>query len=298
MNNTVHDTKPQVRRPQDRRAKDNQRLVPRQCRVACLRRHQPQPAARRRRPGQPRLPQGPRRHHPPRPHRSRRPDRPARPRAHHAAPARRLAPRTAGAPAAAQRRGRTSLTPASGGRSSGARKGSVAVGLSGSCAGSRCVAGGVVSQAPIRRRASVRAAAMTMCPGTGLLSQMIERGAGAGSCRRSERARGLATLPSSRPRRRVCAGLQIGQQVVRRGSAACGRSRWWRSSSRGVSRCSSRWRRTRGTAWQSAPPGSRPTAATPSLAWRCARAGRSGPSPGPSGSARLSWPACGRCRTG
>ena len=35
--------------------------------------------------------------------------------------------------------------------------------------------------------------------GTGLLSQKIERGAGAGSCRRSERARGLVTLPSSRP---------------------------------------------------------------------------------------------------
>ena len=35
---------------------------------------------------------------------------------------------------------------------------------------------------------------MTMCPGTGLLSQMIELGAGAGSCRKSERARGLATL--------------------------------------------------------------------------------------------------------
>ena len=49
---------------------------------------------------------------------------------------------------------------------------------------SRCVAGGVVWQAPIRRRASVRAAAMTMCPGTGLLSQMIERGLAAGSCRR------------------------------------------------------------------------------------------------------------------
>jgi hypothetical protein len=28
------------------------------------------------------------------------------------------------------------------------------------------------------------------------------------------------------------------------------------------------------------------------------RAGRSGPSRGPSGSARPSWPACGRCRTG
>jgi len=32
---------------------------------------------------------------------------------------------------------------------------------------------------------------MTMCPGTGLLSQMIERGLAAGSCRKSERARGL-----------------------------------------------------------------------------------------------------------
>jgi len=31
--------------------------------------------------------------------------------------------------------------------------------------------------------------------GTGLLSQMIERGAGAGSCRDSERARGLVTPP-------------------------------------------------------------------------------------------------------
>jgi hypothetical protein len=29
------------------------------------------------------------------------------------------------------------------------------------------LAGGVVSQAPIRRRADVRAAAMTMCPGPG-----------------------------------------------------------------------------------------------------------------------------------
>ena len=48
--------------------------------------------------------------------------------------------------------------------------------MSGVACLSRCVACGVVSQAPIRRRASVRAAAMTMCPGTGLLSQMIERG--------------------------------------------------------------------------------------------------------------------------
>ncbi len=35
---------------------------------------------------------------------------------------------------------------------------------------------------------------MTVCSGTGLLSQMIERGRAAGSCRWSERARGLVTL--------------------------------------------------------------------------------------------------------
>ncbi len=57
-----------------------------------LRRHQPQPAARRRVPGQPRLRQGQRRHPAPRPHRRRRPHRPPRPRPHHPAPARRLAP--------------------------------------------------------------------------------------------------------------------------------------------------------------------------------------------------------------
>jgi hypothetical protein len=81
---------------------------------------------------------------------------------------RRAARGQAGAPAAAQRRGRTSLTPASGGRSSRARKGGwLRLACQGSRAGSRCVAGGVVSQAPIRRRASMRAAAMTICPGPG-----------------------------------------------------------------------------------------------------------------------------------
>jgi len=79
---------------------------------------------------------------------------------------RRAARGQAGAPAAAQRRGRTSWTPASGGRSSRARKGRLRLDCQGSCAGSRCVAGGVVSQAPIRRRL-LRAAAMTMCPGPG-----------------------------------------------------------------------------------------------------------------------------------
>jgi len=36
---------------------------------------------------------------------------------------------------------------------------------------------------------------MTMCPGTGLLSHVIECGLMAGSCRKSERARSLVTLP-------------------------------------------------------------------------------------------------------
>ena len=45
----------------------------------------------------------------------------------------------------------------------------------------------------------VRAGAMTMCPGTGLLSQMIERGRVAGSCRMGERARSLVTLPVQGP---------------------------------------------------------------------------------------------------
>jgi hypothetical protein len=43
---------------------------------------------------------------------------------------------------------------------------------------------------------------MTMCPGPGLLSHVIERGLLACSCRNSERTRGLATLPSSWPPRR------------------------------------------------------------------------------------------------
>jgi len=45
--------------------------------------------------------------------------------------------------------------------------------------------------------------------GTGLLSHVIERGAGAGSCRRGELTRGLATLPSHGRR----GGLYLGKQV-------------------------------------------------------------------------------------
>ena len=51
--------------------------------------------------------------------------------------------------------------------------------------------------------------------GTGLLSHVIERGAGAGSCRKSELTRGLATLPVSWPPRRRAGvgGLQLSKQV-------------------------------------------------------------------------------------
>ncbi len=65
--------------------------LPRQRRVAGLRRHQLQPAARGPSPRQPHLGQGPRRHHVPRPHRPRRPHRLPRPRRDHLPPARRLA---------------------------------------------------------------------------------------------------------------------------------------------------------------------------------------------------------------
>ena len=126
--------------------------------------------------------------------------------------------------------------------------------MSGVACLSRCVACGVVSQAPIRRRASVRAAAMTMCPGPGLLSHVIECGLAACSCRMDERTRGLGGPPVFTAAAAACwrrrpAAQQAG---ARRGSAACGRSRWWRSSSRGVSRCWSRRRRSPGTAWRSA----------------------------------------------
>ncbi len=66
--------------------------------------------------------------------------------------------------------------------------------------------------------ASVQAGAMTMS-GTGLLIHEIERDLEACSCRWGERARGLVTLPSSRPpQRRVrVGGLHVSEQVVRAG---------------------------------------------------------------------------------
>ena len=66
---------------------------------------------------------------------------------------------------------------------------------------------------------------MTMCPGTGLLSQMIELGLVAGPCRMGELARSVVTLP-------VCAVHRGGQAaalacvVVAGVPAACAASRW------------------------------------------------------------------------
>jgi hypothetical protein len=205
----------------------------------------------------------------------------------------------AGAPAAAQRRGRTSLTPASGGRSSRARKGRLGVGLSGvvCCFPVRGRRSGLTSTHPAPRQCA--GGCHDHVSGTGLLSHVIERGATAGSCRRSELTRGLATL-------RLTAAAAAGRHRrvpsrtagARRGSPACGRSRWWRSASLTVWRWPRSWRRSPGTAWRSARLGSWPIAARLGPAWRCARAGLSGPSRARSGSARPSWPACGRLRTG
>ena len=60
--------------------------------------------------------------------------------------------------------------------------------------------------------------------GTGLLSHEIEHGLAAGSCRRYELTRGLATLPSSRPprRRRGAGCFHVGQQVPGAGQQLAG----------------------------------------------------------------------------
>ncbi len=120
----------------------------------------------------------------------------------------------------------------------------------------RCVVGGVVSQAPIRRIPPGKAGAMTMCSGAGLLSQMIERGRLAGSCR-------VASSPGG-------FGDPLGLVVVlahrgcwplgrraggRRGSAACGRLPWWRFGCRAAGRSQRRWPRTLGSVWRSELPG-------------------------------------------
>ena len=97
----------------------------------------------------------------------------------------------AGAPGAAKRRGRTSLTPASGGRSSRGGEDRCAVGLPGVA----CwfPARGWRSGLASTHSASARLAARCHdhVSGTGLLSHVIER-LPACSCRWSERARGLA----------------------------------------------------------------------------------------------------------
>jgi hypothetical protein len=61
--------------------------------------------------------------------------------------------------------------------------------------------------------------AMTMCPGTGLLSQMIERGGEPASCRWNERARGLVTLT-------VCGCELAAQSAVVAGAAEPGAPAW------------------------------------------------------------------------
>ncbi len=64
------------------------------------------------------------------------------------------------------------------------------------------------------------AGAMTMCSGTGLLSQMIERGRLAGSCRVSELARGLVTLP-------VCGCAVVAGGLASVVSGACAAASRW-----------------------------------------------------------------------
>ena len=101
--------------------------------------------------------------------------------------------------------------------------------------------------------------------GTRAAQSMIERGAGRRLMPRGRARPGLGGPPvvtaaaAARSRWRLASRRAGGT----RGSAACGRSRWWRSSSPGVWRWPRGWRRSPGTAWRSAPPGSVPSAARP-----------------------------------
>ena len=61
------------------------------------------------------------------------------------------------------------------------------------------LASGVVSQAPIRRRPSVRAAAMTMCPGPGCSVMRSSAARAPAHAARASSPGGLATLLFSRP---------------------------------------------------------------------------------------------------
>ena len=142
-------------------------------------------------------------------------------------PVRHLAKRQARAPAAAQRRGRTSLTSTSGGRSSTSGEGPVCkLTYERSRAGSRCVRNSLVSTdpAPPLRAGGCHDHVI----GAHLLSHVIERGPAA--CRKERAHPGLggppvlttaamACWPRPVPSRRASAG---------RGSAACGQSRRWR----------------------------------------------------------------------
>ena len=134
------------------------------------------------------------------------------------------------------------------GRSSRARKGWLRLDCQGSCAGSRCVAGGVVSQAPIRRRASVRGGCHDHVSGN-RAAQSDDRARRGRRLMPQERAcPGLGDPPvfTAAAAARSCWWLACRPAGARRGSAACGRSRWWRSSSRAAWRWPRRWRRTPG----------------------------------------------------
>ncbi len=109
--------------------------------------------------------------------------------------------------------------------------------------------------------------------GTGLLSQVIERGRSR-LMRLRELARGLATRPGWWCSPRRCWPRRAGG---RRGSAACGRSPWWRSSCRAAARCSGSRPRSQGGAWRSARPRTRSTGPRPSLAYLCTQPASTGP---------------------
>ena len=162
----------------------------------------------------------------------------------------------AGAPAAAERRGRTSLRPAQRRRIIGSGEDPC------SCWFLRVV---------VHPRPGWRSGLASTHPAPRCVRRRHDHVSGDRAAQSEDRARRWRRLmPQERARPglgdppvfmaagaawpcRCLAGRPAGG---RRGSGACGRSRWWRSSSRGVSRWPRRRRRIPGTAWRSGPPGS------------------------------------------